>query len=325
LVGSAASADSCSFASLGVTAQNIIQAALAPATHAAYSTAWNRLQVFCSSSGVSAELPISVKVLIQYLTSLFEAGLAGNTLLSHVSAISHFHKLAGVEDPTASFLIKKFLKGAQKLNKSSDTRLPITLPLLQRLIGALEVAVSSVSERVLIAALFLLVFHAFLRMGEVCLQAGADERRLIQRQDVEFSASNGPSSLTVTLRDFKHKSEAVQPVHLVLSPAESKEQFCVVSAVRKLLSTFPGNSGPLFQFHDGSPVPYSFAAKRLSLLVQFLGLDAHRYKPHSFRIGAATTALMSGVSEEVIQRMGRWKSSAVKGYVRIPSFASRLA
>ena len=34
-------------------------------------------------------------------------------------------------------------------------------------------------------------------------------------------------------------------------------------------------------------------------------------------IGAATTAAMRGLSDEEIQRMGRWKSQAFRKYIRI--------
>ncbi|XP_041466138.1 uncharacterized protein LOC121416747, partial [Lytechinus variegatus] len=36
---------------------------------------------------------------------------------------------------------------------------------------------------------------------------------------------------------------------------------------------------------------------------------------HTFRIGAATTAAMAGCSDEEIQRMGRWVSSAHRRYI----------
>ena len=49
------------------------------------------------------------------------------------------------------------------------------------------------------------------------------------------------------------------------------------------------------------------------------GFDIQLYKGHSFRIGAATSAAEAGVSEQDIMRMGRWKSSAFKRYIRIPN------
>ena len=52
--------------------------------------------------------------------------------------------------------------------------------------------------------------------------------------------------------------------------------------------------------------------------LQWAGLDPTKYKAHSFRIGAATTAADMGMSETHIQLMGRWKSTAFRRYIRIP-------
>jgi len=43
------------------------------------------------------------------------------------------------------------------------------------------------------------------------------------------------------------------------------------------------------------------------------------FKTHSFRIGAASSYSEKGVSEQDIKRLGRWKSDAFKGYIRLPS------
>lgn len=70
--------------------------------------------------------------------------------------------------------------------------------------------------------------------------------------------------------------------------------------------------GPLFRYLDGCPVSCPFVSK---------SLDPKQYKGHSFRIGAATHEAQVGISENAIQNMGRWKSDAVKRYIRIGSFS----
>ena len=40
------------------------------------------------------------------------------------------------------------------------------------------------------------------------------------------------------------------------------------------------------------------------------------YSGHSFRIGAATTAAMQGLSTASLQQMGRWSSTPYASYVR---------
>jgi hypothetical protein len=153
------------------SAQSIVDAALVPATQLAYKASWDKFELFCREHGLQPSLPISKHLLVNFLTSLFEKGLAPSTLFSHASAISYFHKIADLPDPTNSFLVKKFLKGAKKLRQSGDGHLPITQEIMHKLLGAVTHVVSSYLEHTLLLALFLVCFHCFLRVGEVCLQA----------------------------------------------------------------------------------------------------------------------------------------------------------
>ena len=57
----------------------------------------------------------------------------------------------------------------------------------------------------------------------------------------------------------------------------------------------------------------------LSQVSQFANLPGH-IRSHSFRLGAATYALMRGYSHDQIQVMGRWNSTAFKNYLRVKSF-----
>ena len=47
------------------------------------------------------------------------------------------------------------------------------------------------------------------------------------------------------------------------------------------------------------------------------GVDATHYSGHSFRIGAATTALACRIEDSLIQTLGRWKSAAYLLYIRV--------
>ena len=48
------------------------------------------------------------------------------------------------------------------------------------------------------------------------------------------------------------------------------------------------------------------------------GLDKKSYVGLSFRIGAATTASLCGISEATIKMLGRWESAAYQLYIRTP-------
>jgi hypothetical protein len=49
-----------------------------------------------------------------------------------------------------------------------------------------------------------------------------------------------------------------------------------------------------------------------------LGLKSKDYAGHSFRRGGASWALEAGLSGDVIQILGDWKSDAYRGYLVIP-------
>ena len=48
------------------------------------------------------------------------------------------------------------------------------------------------------------------------------------------------------------------------------------------------------------------------------GVDNSPYSGHSFRSGAATTAMEFGVGDATIKMLGRWKSSAYQVYMKTP-------
>lgn len=75
-----------------------------------------------------------------------------------------------------------------------------------------------------------------------------------------------------------------------------------------------------FTFDESNPISQSYYTSELKNALMYCGLDSKLYKSHSFRIGAASYAFHSKISEEKIRLMGRWNSSAVKRYFRIPVF-----
>lgn len=59
-------------------------------------------------------------------------------MLTTLSALGYVHKMQGFQDPTSEFLISKLVAGAYRLKPMVDIRLPITVPILDRLVAALS-------------------------------------------------------------------------------------------------------------------------------------------------------------------------------------------
>jgi len=72
--------------------------------------------------------------------------------------------MKGLCDPTKAFLIQKLLIAVTK-QRSPDTRLPITKPVLFQLVRSLQRTNSSAVQRTLFTAMFLTAFYGFFRIG----------------------------------------------------------------------------------------------------------------------------------------------------------------
>ena len=153
-----------------------------------------------------------------------------------------------------------------------------------------------------------------MRLGEVVVKSKCLADTVIQQEDVSFEFSNNtPSSVVILLRIFKtNKKKDLFQIHL---KASTNSNMCPVLAVHHYLKTFDHISGLLFQFIGDEPVSYAFVSKHLHNTVSLIGYNPSLYKGHSFQIGAATRAAQQGVSENCIQKMGRWNSDAVRRYI----------
>ena len=73
---------------------------------------------------------------------------------------------------------------------------------------------------------------------------------------------------------------------------------------------------PLFRYPNGKLVLKSRFIKWLKRQLSILHHDPSLYAGHSLRIGAAASAARRGMSETVIQKLGRWKSDAYLIYIK---------
>ncbi len=118
---------------------------------------------------------------------------------------------------------------------------------MQRLLDALPVVISSSMHRVMLQAVFLLAFNAFLRMGEICLQTGRSKDQIVQVTDIEFHyAQTGPVGVSMLMHQFKHKP-VCGPVNIYIDaskPGNNSPQYCPVQSLLQYVSLFRHNSGP---------------------------------------------------------------------------------
>ena len=166
--------------------------------------------------------PANITTVALYISYMIDKGYAVSTVISHISAISFFHKLLGFDDVTSHFIIRKMLSGAKKLYQSSDTRFPITIQILHKLVDSIHRLAKSKYEICLFKAMYILMFHGFLRIGEV-----TNSPNNIQYSQI--SVSN--CSVTVTFVTFKHHTSS--PVVLTIPANHGK--YCPVKLIKEFL------------------------------------------------------------------------------------------
>ena len=145
--------------------------------------------------------------------------------------------------------------------------------------------------------MYLLAFHAFLRVGEITAKSGGGNKHCILRENITFLPDSGSKPTHVVLRcsSFKHSTGKHSPTLLI--GATDDVDGCPVTALYNYCKLRENSAGPLFTFMDGSPITHQYFNQHLQASLKWANLDCNLYKGHSFRIGAASTAAGMGISE----------------------------
>ena len=130
----------------------------------------------------------------------------------------------------------------------------------------------------------------------------------ISRGAVQFT-SNG-----VLLHLPKSKTDQFrQGKNIAISPAN--DAACPVAALQLLFQKYPrSDTEPLFSRTLG-PFNKQWIAEKLTSTLLKAGHDPTTYSGHSFRRGAANSAIAAGIPIDDVKKMGRWKSNAVEKYL----------
>ena len=67
---------------------------------------------------------------------MFDKQYAPSTINSYLSALGYSHKFLGFADPTKAFFVIQMLKGYHKQGSRLDSRLPITLLILHKILDS---------------------------------------------------------------------------------------------------------------------------------------------------------------------------------------------
>ena len=294
----------------------LLSTALTDGTRRSYLRAWVVFRQFYAHfyGSTTPPLPLTPTCIPLFISYLSFRKLAFSTITSYLAAISYVHKLRGFRDPTKSFLIQKLLTALSR-QRPADVRLPVTRPVLHKLIQSLSFTNSSAFQRSLFSAMYLVAFYGLFRIGELAIKSTRLASSVVQFSDLTFLSRKGhPHMAKITISVYKHNSNN-RPFDILLA-AEESQPYCPVTALIQYCKVRGDRPGPLFCHADYSPISVYQFNSELQRCLTYCGLDISRYKSHSFRIGGACHAADKGYTDAQIRALGRWKSDAFKVYLR---------
>lgn len=256
-------------------------------------------------------------------TRLGQAGpMSQNALRSYASALAARHVDLGL-DPSAcsGTLVNRLCLGAARTVgiREPSRALPITLPLLRKILGVLRDKprdFGGPDAACAIRAACAVAFACFLRPGEFTYDV-FDSATHFSWDCLDFGDTEHPA----TLRLKKSKSDRLS-LGVTIAVPVGPPDVCPLRHLRewhqRSLDTRP--SSPVFVLPGGGfPKKIVVAAVRRALTQAHV--LATGYSGHSFRRGAATWAKSIGMSDDDIRLLGRWSSAAVLRYTDRPASA----
>ncbi len=287
---------------------------MAEKSHKVHQTGLDSFNRFTAEFDLESIFPVPVDYIVQFIAFLSVRGYATKTIQSYVAAISYWHKISNVADPTHAFIVCKLIEGHKRLNIHSDSRLAITLQTLNKLIRSLEHVAYNKYETLLFQSSFILAFWFLLRVGELTCPSKngpLDQKvKVLQLKDVFVNQNVVRVKIRWSKTDQLGRSTTLE----IKVTNDNAKHFKIVEQFCNARGHF---DGPFCCHFNKEVVTRSEFSALLKKCLNFIDIKNENIKSHSFRIGGATYLAANNMSDDQIKVAGRWKSNVYKNYIRL--------
>ena len=299
---------------------------IAANTRQTYDTAQRSYLEWARCALIPNPIPATSLFLCEWIAWLGDKPTRPGTIRGYLSGLRSLHTDTGQQQSGFSEPhVDRVLRGVRRYlaEASRRRRLPITLPILVRILGALKFLSISQRDRTTLAAAWSLAYVGGLRCGEItydCFNPAVDFARLDFKDYGDYATVRLPASKTDPYR------KGVIITIPSVPPGSPVDPLCLL---RDHLHQCPFDQIALFvraptranvhHEHHKASFPRSFFVDCLRRCLTLAGLNALDYAGHSFRRGLATWAKLAGnMDDGDIKLLGRWSSEAVKLYQEAP-------
>ncbi len=245
-------------------------------SHRAYELGLKIFRKFAEELHVEITWPVPVDIIMKFIAFLSLNGYACKSIQLYISSISYWHKINNFEDPTRAYVVQKLIEGHRRLHNRVDSRLAITIDILNNLLKVLPVVTYNSYESVLFQAMFILSFWALLRISEItCDSKKSQPHKILQLIDLKFDSRELHLTVNWSKTDQLGRSTKL----CIPIKTDNKKHMSTLTQYVQLRGS---DNGPLFRHFDKSFVTRSQFNSVLKKCIAFIG---HNERSHSFRIG----------------------------------------
>ncbi|KAF5369108.1 hypothetical protein D9615_010430 [Tricholomella constricta] len=278
--------------------------ALEKSTSLGYATGARDYVRFCLSANLPLDpTPLTLSRYVAFSSRHIASGP------KYLTGVRHFLRdiYPDFDTNRAHPLVQTTIRGSKKIRADRVKRkLPLRVAHLSQFLAIARETGSY--DDLLFAVIISCCFYACHRSGELVQKNGSalfDWRKVIKRTSLQFSEGHAQYFLPY------HKSDPFyRGTDILFTPQEVLDPVALLREYATRRDRLHGSRPALFLCEDGSHPTRSWFDRRF---FRVLGRD---FGGHSPRAGGATFYAGLGLSEDVIQALGRWSSSAWKIYVR---------
>lgn len=297
---------------LQTRSQQLLRVSVSVNTASTYKNAISCFDDFRIQYGLGLNYPGRADHIVLFISYCFEKGFSPATIKTYISGLSFYHKLNNWYNPADLFVVKKLLEGCCRSRMRVDNRAPITPLILRSICASLSSVCYNDYEATMFKAAYLLTYYGLLRVSEVVHSTWQHYGRALQVQDVTFDKSG--NSVFITIR--RSKTYQVGPSTYFRIPCESDATVCPVCALKCYVASRSGAPGYFFKHQNNRPLTRAQFSAVLAKCISASPFRGQHILSHSFRIGRASELASNGVSDEAIMKLGRWRSSSFRTYIR---------
>ncbi len=266
----------------------------APSTLKAYLSVTERF-ICWSASLASSPLLDAESAVVLFLSSFY--GGSSSVRAAHAALVWYFDLMGVPSNPARGALCKSVVEGVRRTCSPPVHHSKVTIVEMRLILAHFgPSAVSPADLR--IGAILCLLFGAYLRVSEALA---------LLRSDLSFFGDR----VDICIRKSKTDQTGAACIRPILR--SSTHASCPVRVLERWFAQLPSQVPVLFPRFSGShdwlnlPVSADFVRHELRRVLSVCGISRH-LTPHSFRGGAASAAIESGVSTRAVMAAGRWKS-----------------